>query len=73
VEDDGLLAYKPGPCMELLGFTAKENVPRWCGRSWQMLLILHPGACSWCPLSTACVCDAEGLRSLCLVMLHNNS
>eukprot|EP00882_Tetradesmus_deserticola_P013013 GHRQ01013798.1.p1 GENE.GHRQ01013798.1~~GHRQ01013798.1.p1 ORF type:complete len:331 (+),score=136.25 GHRQ01013798.1:127-1119(+) len=29
VEDDGLLQYKPGPCMELLGFTAKDNVPRW--------------------------------------------
>jgi hypothetical protein len=29
VEDDALLAYKPDPCMELLGFTAKENVPRW--------------------------------------------
>lgn len=29
VEDDALLAYKPEPCLELLGFTARENVPRW--------------------------------------------
>jgi hypothetical protein len=35
VEDDGLLAYKPGPCMELLGFTARENVPRWCAADRQ--------------------------------------
>lgn len=29
LDDDGLLHYKPGKCMELLGFTDKENIPRW--------------------------------------------
>ena len=29
LDDDGILHYKPGKCMELLGFTDKENIPRW--------------------------------------------
>eukprot|EP00878_Enallax_costatus_P041287 GHUV01047937.1.p1 GENE.GHUV01047937.1~~GHUV01047937.1.p1 ORF type:complete len:278 (+),score=102.21 GHUV01047937.1:231-1064(+) len=29
LDDDSLLHYKPGKCMELLGFTDKENIPRW--------------------------------------------
>lgn len=29
LDDDTLLHYKPGKCMELLGFTDRVNVPRW--------------------------------------------